>query len=153
MRSHQTKFKCRDEENRLNAAIALLCFIRLLSPFTLFCLTFARLSLTKDAENVFRLSFGVFHRLSPTFTAFWVIEQTGWYLMGLSVVFSFLIVMLQATQAITYTRAWTMHLKVNLHFLIFKLFTQQHLSGKQFCNTVYLIIKTWWMCYCVTYTF
>ena len=58
--------KCSD----FNAAIAVLCFIRLLSPFTLFCLTFARLSLTKDAENVFRLSFGVFHRLSPTFTVF-----------------------------------------------------------------------------------
>jgi len=58
--------KCSD----FNAAIAVLCFIRLLSPFTLFCLTFACLSLTKDAENVFRLSFGVFHRLSPTFTVF-----------------------------------------------------------------------------------
>ena len=44
-----------------------------------FCDFQARVSLTKHAKNVSRLSLDVFRCLSPTFTIFWISEPTTGY--------------------------------------------------------------------------
>ena len=70
--THNT-FKSRLDKQWLDQDV----FLLFLSSFTSFCLTFARLLLAEDAENVFCLSFDVFCRLLPTFAVFWIIKQAS----------------------------------------------------------------------------